>query len=78
MDEYTYEAFANRDEPIPVVVFEGPDPSEAPSGTTTPDRKKGKRERLLEHGSNLKEIFSAATRPGPDTGPSMQDRLFEK
>lgn len=78
MDEYSANAFVNRDEAIPVIVFDDPDRSEPASGTTTPDRKKGKRERMKEHGSNLKEKLTGASRRPSDSGPSMQDRLLEK
>ena len=77
MDEYTDEAFANRDEAIPIVSFDN-DHLEPPSEISTPDHKKGKRERLRDHGSNLKDKLSAATRRGSDAGPSIQDRLLEK
>lgn len=76
MEEYSKDSFSNRDEAVPVITFEDAAPSESTSGTSTPDRKKGKRERLREHGSHLKDKLTG--RHTSDGGTSMQDRLLEK
>jgi hypothetical protein len=41
----------------------------------TPERK---RDRLLQHGKNLKDNFRNAQGKATETGSSMQDRLLEK
>lgn len=80
MEEYSSNSFVNRGPAVPVIVFDDDnDHSEPASGTTTPDNnKKSKRERLKEHGFNLKGKLSGATRRSSDGGLSMQDRLMEK
>ena len=74
MDEYTADAFVNRDEPIPTLAHPGNDDSPAP---VTP---KGKRERLKEStASRLKEKVSDTSSPETKKyGYSLQDRLFTK
>lgn len=76
MDEYTVDTFANRNEPVPVIVT-GSDPSSDPP--------KGKRERLKESlthsSSKLKEKLHETASPSTgnkDYGYSLQDRLFTK
>ena len=75
MEEYTAEAFVNREEPIPVIAVSG---SDSPSSDP-----KGKRERLKEsfNGSKdkLKNKFHDAAGSGSkEYGYSLQDRLFAK
>jgi len=86
MDEYTADAFVNRDDPIPVIVFDGHDnqhdlSDDADNGTPSASRsegsvKEGKRHRLRKHLSrqNIKEKVSRAH----EAGSSMQDRMLEK
>lgn len=74
MDEYTADAFVNRDEPIPVIALSGNDvPSSDP---------KGKRERLKESlsgsSSRLKEKLYEHGSGSKEYGYSLQDRLFTK
>lgn len=78
MEEYSPGAFANRSEALPVIVFDEHDSSDPTSGATTPDRKKGRRERLRERGHVLKEKLSGATRRASGSGTSIQDRMLEK
>ena len=80
MDEFTVDAFVNRDEPIPVVVLDSAEDisdEAAYSSTdgTTPTRK---RDRLKRHASNMKENMKKAHGKATETGTSMQDRLLEK
>ena len=74
MDEYTADAFVNREEPIPVFPVSGSDnPSSDP---------KGKRDRLKETltGSKdkLKEKLHDTGSGSKEYGYSLQDRLFAK
>ena len=74
MDEFTADAFVNREEPIPVIAVSGNDtPSSDP---------KGKRERLKDSlagpSSKLKEKLHDASSGSKDYGYSLHDRLFTK
>ncbi len=73
MDEFTADAFVNRDEPIPVLSIPGNDPLSEP---------KGKRDRLKEALSNktskVKDKLQESTADTKDYGYSLQDRLFAK
>lgn len=71
MDEPTIDAFANRDEPIPVVVLDH-DLSDDHGSDGQPERK---RDRFKKHTSNMTENIWRKT---TDTGISMQDRLLER
>ena len=85
MDEYTAEAFANRDEPIPVIAFPG---SEGGSSSDTPPAasKSASKLRTSLSPSRLKEklpdvAFSSASNGeagNAPASPSLQDRLFAK
>ena len=74
MDEYTADAFVNREEPIPVFSVPG---SHNPSSDP-----KGKRDRLKESlaGSKdkLKEKLHDTGSGSKEYGYSLQDRLFAK
>ncbi len=79
MDEWTYEAFANRDDPIPVVSFDNTD--DLSENVETGEGK-------VEKGKNLaKGIFSKSSgkeKAQKDRGKTeghgttMQDRLLER
>lgn len=76
MDEFTVDAFVNRDDPIPVISFDQTDDlSDEAEVPSTPERK---RDKLLQHGKNLKDNFRNAHGKASETGSSMQDRLLEK
>ena len=75
MDDYTPDAFVNREEPIPVIAVLG---SDSPSSDP-----KGKRERLKESLSGSKEklkekLHDTAGSGSKEYGYSLQDRLFAK
>ncbi len=74
MEEYTADAFANREEPIPVIALSG---SDSPSSDP-----KGKRERLKESLNSskdkLKDKLHETSSGSKDYGYSLQDRLFAK
>ena len=74
MDEYTADAFVNRDEPVPVIAASS---NETPSSNT-----KGKRQRLKESitGANtkLKDKLQDTAAGNKEYGYSLQDRLFSK
>jgi hypothetical protein len=74
MDEYTADAFVNRDDPIPVIVFDGSDGLSDEHEEL--DVKEGKRQRLRKHLSkqNIKHKMTRAH----EAGSSMQDRLLER
>lgn len=74
MDEFTADAFVNRDEPIPVLAVPGNDsPSSEP---------KGKRDRLKESLSHktakAKDKLQESTSSNREYGYSLQDRLLAK
>lgn len=75
MDEFTADAFVNRDDPIPVISFDINDDLSDESGPATPQRT---RDKLLQHGKNLKDNLRNAQGKVSETGSSMQDRLLEK
>ncbi|TAQ87837.1 hypothetical protein B7494_g3851 [Chlorociboria aeruginascens] len=79
MDEFTVDAFVNRDEPIPVVnldpVEDLPDENDSIYGV---EPKEGKRRRLKNAGSALKDNMRKAQGRASDARSSMQDRLLEK
>ena len=74
MDEYTADAFVNRDEPVGVFAVLGSD--------TSSSDPKGKRDRLKDSLSiskdKLKEKLHDAGSGSKDYGYSLQDRLFAK
>ena len=73
MDEYTADAFVNRDEPVPVLTFSGTTRSPSPD-------PESKRSRLRESISNskLKEKLQDGASSRSETGYSLQDRLLTK
>lgn len=78
MDEYTVDAFVNRDGPIPYVSLETTDELSENGGIMESDKdgtKHGARKYLSK--SNIKEQVHKVTGKA-DTGPSIQDRLLEK
>jgi hypothetical protein len=72
MDEYTAEAFANRDEAIPVLTI-----------TTTedaPSETEGRRDRIKKSlsASRLHEKLEEVSSSRAEPGLSLQDRFFAK
>jgi hypothetical protein len=93
MDEYTVNAFVNRDDPVPVVNFEddGDISNDNDNDVSTEEGGFGKkydaRSSLRMHLSkaNMKDTLQKATGKSKDathsvaqSGKSMQDRLLEK
>lgn len=76
MDEYTADAFINREEPVPVIAVSG-DP-ELSSVSSDREHSESKRERLKGKLSNsrLGEKMQEVTKQ--ESGASLQDRLFNK
>ena len=77
MDEYTADAFVNREEPVPTIaVSRDPDLSTASSDEN--EHARSKRERLKEKlsSSSLKEKLHDIGKQ--ESGASLQDRLFSK
>jgi len=75
MDEFTVDAFVNRDEPIPVVQLDHQDDLSEEADGSSDERK---RDRLKQHGRNIKENIKKVHDKAADRGSSMQDRLLEK
>ena len=71
MDEFTVDAFVNRDEPIPILVVD------ADLSDSLSDRERT-RDRLKAQGKTIKDSFKKVQGKASDTGSSMQDRLLEK
>ncbi|KAL8697863.1 MAG: hypothetical protein Q9201_006887 [Fulgogasparrea decipioides] len=72
MDEYTAEAFVNRDEPVPVLAF-----SRTGSPSPDPESKRSRlKESLTPH--KLKEKIQDGAASKSETGFSLQDRLLTK
>ncbi|ESZ90095.1 hypothetical protein SBOR_9521 [Sclerotinia borealis F-4128] len=79
MYEYTADAFANRDDPIPVIRLDPSDDlDDDAEDTNEVPRKEGTRERLKRHKSQLKDNFRKAHGKASETSASVQDRLLEK
>ncbi len=75
MEEYTADAFVNREEPIPVIAVSGNDsPSSDPKGKCErlKDSLTGSKDKLKE------KLHDAAGSGSKDYGYSLQDRLFAK
>lgn len=73
MDEFTVDAFVNRDDPIPVISFDPQNDLSDEANDSASDSER-RRDRLKKHGKNLKENIRNAT----GKGSSMQDRILEK
>lgn len=76
MDEYTADAFVNRNEPVPTLTV----PTEDLDGASSDGEHAGsKRSRLKKNlsGSKLKEKLHDAGKHH-ESGGSLQDRLFTK
>ncbi len=77
MDDFTADAFVNRDEPLPIIAVEAVSGNDAQSSDT-----KGKREKVKEvlggTSSKLKDKLHEAGSGSKDYGYSLQDRLFTK
>lgn len=73
MDEFTIDAFVNRDDPIPVISFDPQNDLSDEANDSASDSER-KRDRLKKHGKNLKENIRNVT----GKGSSMQDRILEK
>ncbi|KAG9232824.1 integral peroxisomal membrane peroxin-domain-containing protein [Amylocarpus encephaloides] len=82
MDEFTVDAFVNREDPIPVVTldrregddltdYDQDDQSDTPAEPRT-------RDRLKKHGNNLKKNFKKTREKASERHTSVQDRLLEK
>ena len=80
MDEYSENAFANRDDPIPLIpkhlVGSASEDEEEVGLEDREERKRGLKEHLSK--SNIKDRFRMVTGKTSETGISMQDRLLEK
>ncbi|KAI4120272.1 MAG: hypothetical protein LQ338_007137 [Usnochroma carphineum] len=72
MDEYTADAFVNRDEPVPVLAFTG-----TGSPSTDPESKRSRLKESLSN-SKLKEKIQDGANSRSETGFSLQDRLLTK
>jgi hypothetical protein len=75
MDEYTADAFANRDEPIPLFTVTSSD-----VGSASDSEKTSKRDRLRKSASKMRAVAQdlGAERLQNNGTSSIQDRLFAK
>ena len=78
MDEYTADAFANRDEPIPLLTVTASD-----GGSASETQNIGKRDKIKKSAARMKEIaqdlgVEHVQRLQSSKSPSFQDRLFAK
>ncbi|KAF7887321.1 hypothetical protein EAF00_009615 [Botryotinia globosa] len=79
MDDFTANAFVNRDDPIPVIRFDHTDDLNDDVGDANGvSKKEGARERLRRHKLELKENFKKAHSKASETSATVQDRLLEK
>ena len=82
MDEYTADAFVNRDEPIPVITLSRdnvpPKDNRLPSSDPESQRKRDKFKQNLSATKLKDRIHDAATGSKNESGASLQDRLFTK
>ena len=79
MDEFTQDAFANREEPVPLLTVTGTEDG----GSSSEVEKDSKRKRLRKKlsASRIKEAarsLGADKAEKLDGSPSLQDRLFAK
>jgi hypothetical protein len=82
MDEHAHEAFANREEPIPVVALDER-PEDHLSNDEGDDHFEGpvderKRDRFWRQGKNIRDTFKNAKEKASERNASVQDRLLEK
>ena len=78
MDEYTADAFANRDEPVPLLTVTGSD-----DGFASEAEKMRKRDKIKKSAARMKEIaqdlgVEHVQRLQSSSSSSFQDRLFAK
>ena len=83
MDEYTADAFVNRDEPIPLLTVTGSDIEASSSETEQQATRKRDRLRKTLSASTIKGIAhdygnEQAQRLGSASSLSLQDRLFAR
>lgn len=76
MDEFTCDAFANRDHPIPVVSFEGDEDLSAEEEDVADEGIK--MARIQKHGRNGRGTSKKAQQMASAKGVGVQDRLLEK
>lgn len=75
MNEYTADAFVNRDDPIPVITFDRNDEQSDENDSNAED---GQRHRLLSKTKFFKGKVQQSKEKASDGRRSMQDRLMEK
>jgi len=73
MDDFSEDAFANRDEPIPVI-----DAGHDLSDDVENDGHYHTKDRFRNYTSNVKDNIKKASGKGAGAGSSIQDRLLEK
>ena len=80
MDEFTVDAFVNRDDPVPVISLDRAGEFSGDEGEMEVDSNDGKRRGLKKHlsKSNIKDKFRKANGKSSESGTSIQDRLLEK
>lgn len=76
MDEYTADAFVNRDEPVPLIAVSGD--HDLSSASSDHEHSESKRERLKSKLSSSKLKDNMHDVGKRENGASLQDRLFSK
>lgn len=76
MDEFTADAFVNRDDPVPVISLDRAGEFSGDEGEMEVGSNDGKKKHLSK--SNIKDKFRKATGKSSESGTSIQDRLLEK
>ena len=78
MDEYTADAFVNRDDPIPLLTVPTTLQSDSPSENESSKRDKLKKNLSASHLKDKLHDKAASKAAGADTSSSLQDRLLNK
>jgi hypothetical protein len=80
MNEFTADAFVNRDDPVPVISFDRAGEFSGDEGEMEADSNYDKKRGLKIHltKSTIKDKFRKATGRSSEAGTSIQDRLLEK
>ncbi|OWO97626.1 hypothetical protein B2J93_2744 [Marssonina coronariae] len=78
MDEFTYDAFANRDDPIPVISFDSRDALSDDADEREHVADDCNSEPVRRHRKDSKENMKKKHQKASSAGSSMQDRLLEK
>lgn len=74
MDEFTADAFVNRDDSVPLLIV---DPADTSDKDSVSERER-KRDKFKRKSQDLRDNLRKAQNKSSEGGSSMQDRLLEK